>query len=1200
MNQQSGHLNDAQVAQYGNTVRPGQPEADGRDHEIEVHLADCDVCRERVLSAQRIRFTFLAVPEMSSGPNARRPGSANPGGLAPGPNCPDEDDLRSLAAGLFPPDQASKLVQHAAQCDHCGPLLRSYVADFSDEASDEDQAWLAKLKSSSANWQKKVVADLRASSGRSTAKPEKKRFPWRWVWAPAALAACVAIAFAVWYQQRETPEKVEKLLAEAYTEQRTMEMRFPDSAWAPVRMTRGPEDSRFLKPAKLLEAEDIISRRQAADPTNVEWLRSKAEADLLEEHPESAAAILEGALAAQPQSDTLMLDLASAYFMQAQGSSPQGYAKTIDLLSKIVKRNPSNPEALFNLALTYARSEMWDQAAVTWRMYLRLDSRSPWADEARKKLDEAESKIHSELSRPTDTPADASSFLTLSDDVAEFNSEHYLDVAVQNWLVHATVDPKSTDYQATSRLARLVSQRHSDPWLQDFLSRTGTHDPSGVLALSAANMANSKGHYAEAFKKSRQAENIFRQRRNLPGELRARYESVYATQRFLRGTACLARADPLEKATAQTTYHWLQSQIALERAICLNFVGRLSHADEELSSSFETAKRFHFPILALRDIGISQSLDIQRGKYAAAWDSGIRGLRNYWSGPSSLARMYQFYVSLAISAERMGLWSAAEALQRHAVGILEREDDQVQLGTARLELANILMAEGADSSAENELAEANRLFDREKAEPTSRSYRLTARIGLADLQLKHADAKAALSTLEPAHELLSATDGYFVSLHYYRLLGSIERQLKQTRKAKEAYMTAIVIAERSLGEVKDNRDRLPWIQGADEAYRGLVRVLLEENDDADALSLWEWYRSRPFQQGSIAAKGDHEVRAADWSGIWAAVKARRIDHGHSPRVVYAVFDDEIQIWVTTQGRLKAARVAANREQLERMVRQFSRGCSRPDSPVSTIQKQGQDLFRLLLQPVIDDLPVGSPVSVELDRSLSGLPIEALRSPNGWYLAEQYPLVYSPGTIREKQIRDPKRVDASQSFLLADASAGRGGIYLPGSGLERETISRLFPKTKIIASDANLGLAQSLLAQSDIFAFIGHGEPNGSGTALRLNSVVLLRAEDLPPHILRRLRLAVLAACSTGSGGENGLLDNRNLVHAFLVGGVPSVIASNWAVDSETTADLVSLFYADVAAGKPAPLALFIARKRVLRGHIHPYFWAGLSFIGKAS
>ncbi|HKR94929.1 MAG TPA: CHAT domain-containing protein, partial [Candidatus Angelobacter sp.] len=304
--------------------------------------------------------------------------------------------------------------------------------------------------------------------------------------------------------------------------------------------------------------------------------------------------------------------------------------------------------------------------------------------------------------------------------------------------------------------------------------------------------------------------------------------------------------------------------------------------------------------------------------------------------------------------------------------------------------------------------------------------------------------------------------------------------------------------------------------------------------------------------------------------------------------------------MASENKLQAVWVPVTRESLEHMTQQFSQACARRDSPLAEVQKLGQNLFSLLVQPVNEELSAKSLIRVELDRSLSSLPFEALRSPEGWYLGEKYPIVYSPGILYERHLRQPANVSSSAPFLLADAA---GGSFLPGHDLERSTIQKLFPKATVLGPEANSAAIMTPLGQSAIFGFIGHGEPYATGTGLRMNPHLLLQAENFSPHSLRHLQMAVLAACSTGSSGTDGLLDNRNLVHAFLAGGVPNVVASRWNVDAEATAMLISSFYTNHVGHESAPDALFAARNQILKTkptYSHPYYWAAFSVTGKVN
>ncbi|HEY1528326.1 MAG TPA: hypothetical protein VGH51_19030 [Candidatus Angelobacter sp.] len=452
MTEQSEHLSSAQIENYGIRTSGAGPESAQRDEHqranhqssddqslfdqqidqrvdqqvtdqsvsderVEAHLADCASCRNRLLDFHRHRFALLsgqapdARPTASALADSKFANSKYPADpqvrTASTPECPSDDTLRQLAAGLTPDDAApvtgdaltSRLLQHAATCDHCGPLLRTYTEIFSDDFTPEEQSALANLQSSSADWQKdtarQMLKQARQNPAPVPATDWRKFFSWKWIMVPTTAAVAV-IAVGIWYLQRDTPQKVEKLLAQAYTEQRTMEMRFPGAEYAPMRVTRGPEDSRFDKPAPLLEAEAIISRNLQRNQDDLKWLQAEAQSELLEQRPDAATATLTTALERhETHPDHLKLLLAVAYVQKGDSTrDPANYTKAIELLTGIVQQKAMNPVAMFNLALTYTKLEMWDQAAAAWTNYLRVDADSGWAQEARVKLQEVNENLH--------------------------------------------------------------------------------------------------------------------------------------------------------------------------------------------------------------------------------------------------------------------------------------------------------------------------------------------------------------------------------------------------------------------------------------------------------------------------------------------------------------------------------------------------------------------------------------------------------------------------------------------------------------------------------------------------------------------------------------------------------------------------------------------------------------------------------------
>jgi hypothetical protein len=120
-----------------------------------------------------------------------------------GPACVADGKWLNVAAGLLPEGEASELLKHASQCGYCGPLLKRATETLTDEGTPSEEALLASLSSARPEWQQNMAATLRGSS-------------------PRILGATF----------------VEQLLAQAYTEHRTLEVRIAGANYAPVRVER--------------------------------------------------------------------------------------------------------------------------------------------------------------------------------------------------------------------------------------------------------------------------------------------------------------------------------------------------------------------------------------------------------------------------------------------------------------------------------------------------------------------------------------------------------------------------------------------------------------------------------------------------------------------------------------------------------------------------------------------------------------------------------------------------------------------------------------------------------------------------------------------------------------------------------------------------------------------------------------------------
>lgn len=63
-------------------------------------------------------------------------------------DCIDEQALQELAAGIAPAGFFEKHGQHISMCNRCASILKTYLLDFSDEVTPEEDAILSGLENS--------------------------------------------------------------------------------------------------------------------------------------------------------------------------------------------------------------------------------------------------------------------------------------------------------------------------------------------------------------------------------------------------------------------------------------------------------------------------------------------------------------------------------------------------------------------------------------------------------------------------------------------------------------------------------------------------------------------------------------------------------------------------------------------------------------------------------------------------------------------------------------------------------------------------------------------------------------------------------------------------------------------------------------------------------------------------------------------
>src|SRR5262249_5363106 len=123
------------------------------------HCAECETCR------------LLATKQATS---QARLASLRPADSAPRKaDCPPEELWLSLTAGLLNAEQVAQGLLHAANCDHCGPILRTATLDIGNDLMPEEKSLVDSLISDGERGRRalaKRLSGLRHDESTSLAK----------------------------------------------------------------------------------------------------------------------------------------------------------------------------------------------------------------------------------------------------------------------------------------------------------------------------------------------------------------------------------------------------------------------------------------------------------------------------------------------------------------------------------------------------------------------------------------------------------------------------------------------------------------------------------------------------------------------------------------------------------------------------------------------------------------------------------------------------------------------------------------------------------------------------------------------------------------------------------------------------------------------------------------------------------------------
>ncbi len=1147
----------------------------------------------------------------------------------------DEVSLGRIETRLMTDDQFADEVGLAES-----QLIENYLdGDLNDQDRTRfDRHFLASPQRRS---ELRLTRDLRkfSAAAEKTIPHEAKRSPAGWFLLPsfqwlrfAALAVAVLIVgFGVW-RFAIFESDADKGLAQlqlAYHGQRTTESRTSANLdYAPFVETRGgppvaDERARSRAERYLLDATENATDTRAHHGLGLYYLAAQ---DL-----DKALSELNLASRLAPKNAAVHSDIGATYFEKAKradfegnpGEVMQNLALGLESTNRALEIEPTLRPALFDRALILQKMSLPQQTREAWERYLEIDATSQWADEARRNLD----LLKNETSRTIDKSAVLKDFLAAHakrDDerawkIASQTKELVTGVMLSIQLARAvssgdeTTVPNAADaLRAFSYLGELEKQKNGDPFFAELAEFYAKSDSARRQRLFQAHERLLEAHelilkadFTKALVASDVAVAAFSSAGSMWEAGIADHQAAYCLTQLDKIVESNERLRRLSEFSRSRGHRWLEGFTEIWLVNNLSLLGEHSQALAHAQKSLEIVSKIGDTFNLLR---------VYNHMSREYWLIGD-GPRALGAVRLTLSQPDPYFLTARQRARnllwgteacfRFGYNAAAAAFSREAFHLANQQiKDKWMSYVVQTQLAVIhgdaARYPQAFEAIEKSFEMANLLDDPVMQERMNTQSRLIA----ASLQRRSGDCGAAAQNynwiISNYKETNSSLDRY--QAYKGQVLCLIEQ--KQSELVDREMPGLFEVFEENRHAISAEADRNTFFDNEQGVYDIATDYAYSQPGRSDqAFDYSENSRARSLLS---SIRNDAEGVGAPHS--LAEIRERM--PADVQIIYFAVLDDRILAWHISKSKVFTVAQDIGMEELDGKIRSYLEMLTaRKD-----VRTDAADLYRLLISPFTRSLESDKTICIVADKSLLRLPFASLISPDtSKYLIEEYPLLYSPSAsvfIKETEIGAQKGAASVESLIsIGNPTFSRSDYSdladLPGAAREAAQIKALYASASLLlGGEASKQRIIDQLAQSTVVHFAGHYVPNTKfpGRSKFLLSSDTLMLDEIPLDAVKNVRLVLLSACETGIGpvykGEGMIGASR----AFLAMGVPLVVASQWAVDSEATAQLMIDFHTRRAREKlSTAAALQKSQVEMLTGENTrfraPFYWASFMPIG---
>ncbi len=1126
-------------------------------------------------------------------------------------------------------------------------LIQDY-ADGNLDAKERERFENCFLSSEENRQKVKFARALRkyVNEAENSSQPEKKQGFFdslkAFFSAPVPIAFAVLIiagivGFFIWKNYSNNSE-VLIALNEAYKTERPIESRISDFDYAPAKNTRGANDKTDKTQLEL--AKTLALRAVTKNPA-AESHHALGRVYLTEKEFDKAIEQFNQAIKLTPNNAKLHNDLGIAIMEKARSHTEgnlENFGRANKEFAKAIELDKNLLEAYFNQALCI-QTYLPNQAKEAWQKYLELDSTSRWAEEARKNSEAIE--ITKPISKTREEVLQSFFEAKQNDDREKVwqtlsrNRGMVTGKLIPQQLAFLFADAKSNNDQTKANeylealvyIGKLEEEKSGDLFWKDMAQFYSTVSKDKIPVLKQAQDAVREGYqllliqeYRKSLDKFSSAKLAFSNLTNTTEEKLCDHWIAFN----LFHQSHLEESNKIfeELAVLGKTRHykWLATQGHIRLAynqISENEYTKAIGNSEKVLDYVEKTEDFFSQNTALTTIAFIYK---DLGRYEISLKFSEKSLKMGQFPEASRNQKWTDYLSITESLQELKFYDSALFFQKEALKIAQDLNDKYNEQVSNLYLARIYILQKRYDEAENHIQESMRIAKTFSDEGSRQKSLAHAQIQYGNLKRLREEYQEAIDILNESGTFHDNSEFQLLkySLHKEKLLAYLK--IKNDDEIRSELQVILGIFRTHRIKILEEQNRTSFFENKQSIYDIAVDYEFGKGNYAAAFDYLEESRSRSLLdlQNSIikvsVREKEPEVRFSP--NVFEPLKLSQIQTEMPENVQlleYTILDDKVLIWLISKSSLSVAKYEISSEILQKKILAYLNLISK-NIESDEQRNLASELYGILISPIKDKLDADKETCLIPDKILFRVPYAPLFDKR--YFIEEYKIFYAPSAnvflICSKKAKEMETNTSEILLSIGNPTFNQDAFAnlqpLPSAKKESQQIREYYNNSIIFTEEnATKENIKKNLTKVEVFHFAGHyvndvHSPLFSSFILagKDKTEASLANYEIIGEKLSHLRLIVLSACQTQIekyyNGEGMIGASRT----FLATGVPLVVASQWEVDSDATAQLMNDFHRRRKMEKLSTAeALRQAQIEMLKNEKYrqPYYWAAFITLG---